>query len=480
MPLEDSSTSSKMPPAHIFDFPDELLLQIVAHLTHEDLENFSSSCKRINNVSLEAMTLHLELKYLYPKVESFQNPTSYRPFASLAIGPQYYLDRTKAIDTGNNIPLKIINDVLDNEGVLGSYVRELTLRDTSRSSEEEQVVERTHLSHEVSTKFGWYKWQTDDSSYMNLLLLACTRLQSLKLCYSSLSNVSRFMSAHNSSDATGSQPAALQGLKTVSLGQPTEDARRERGGAQVDWNHIYPFAGLPSIHTIKVRNLGDTPKDRGPAFLDIQPYYRYRFPPNIASLAKLELSNSLITGDGLALLLEPSKPNSLTHFIYDVNPGPDHKISQYDWDPRSIIRVLRNHTLESLTHLTITGSPHNSIMGQRSCGGFIGSLTQFTKLQHIELECYILIFKRRYKGKPILSTDKGDDCLSSPPSLPILELLPRDLETLTVVKREQCDVQMERMLEGVVVGCEALPRLKQVVVKPFRSVMPFATTSLRG
>ncbi|KAL8996388.1 MAG: hypothetical protein Q9169_004079 [Polycauliona sp. 2 TL-2023] len=451
--LGNPSTSPNMLHAHLLALPNEILFQIVAYLIHDDLENFSSSCKRTEHVSAEAMTLHLERKYQYACAETFNTALSNHPF------------KNKAELSGekDNVTFRIIKDALENEGILGGYVRKLTLRDNRLSDEGMEVLRSMILSRGPRSichpAIGaececlgclWYS-----RTYNDILLLACTRLKSLELLSQSAdATVYGLMGIHNRHSPTvRSQPKALESLQHVSLGRPNPKGKRDERNA-VAWDHVYPFARLPSIHSIRVYNLLDKPTERHPLLLT----------SGITSLAKLEMFNSLITADGLTLFLEPSTPNSLTHFQYEVNPGPDHKMCQYDWDPRSIVRVLRQHTLQSLTHLTIVGSPHNNIMGQRRCGGFIGPLVQFTQLQHVQLECYMLIFKRRYNGKPILSADEADDDYwGKLPTQPILELFPPSLETLKIIRRGQADVQIERMLKGLDVVCPTLPRLREVV-----------------
>ena len=136
------------------------------------------------------------------------------------------------------------------------------------------------------------------------------------------------------------------------------------------------------------------------------------------------------------------------------------------------MRILRHYAPESLNQLTIIGSRHVRKMGQISCGGFVGSLVQFTRLQYVHLKDYMLIFKRRIGGKAIGSGDSGiaERVSSNPPTHSIVDLFPPSLETLKLVRRDQTDIQVERMLGGVWVGCKALRCLKEVAVH--RAVVP--------
>ena len=229
-----------------------------------------------------------------------------------------------------------------------------------------------------------------------------------------------------------------------------------RSGSNVTLAEIYPFTSLPNIHTLRVYD-----------FVDRKPSLHrndYRFRSGISSLTKLELIDSVTTAGGIAQLLEPSKRNSLESFTYEVNHEVQHT-QQFDWDPRSVLRILRHYAPESLSHLTIIGSRRIQKMGQLSCGGFVGSLIQFTRLQYVHLECYMLIFKRRIGGKAIGSGDSGiaERVSSDPPTQSIVDLFPPSLKTLMLVQIYQTDIQI-RMLGGVWVRCKALPCLKEVAV----------------
>lgn len=453
MGFEDSSTSSNMPQAHLLGLPNELLLQIIPHLTHEDLENFSGSCKDAHSICKEAMTSHLEKKRLYALVETRALPSS-----------AYRLE-SPSVSKYRATSMEIITDALDNEGILGGYVEKLVLRCTTLPPLEIEALRRSlrlrssipighPAEHAAKCPCTGHLLAGHDLWLHNaLLFVASTRLKWLDIDRSAAWRLATYIDFHL--DKPGTElPAALKSLETVRVGQLLD----EGGSLETALGDILPFTGLPGMHTLQLHHLVNKPgllRERSPV------------PPgSIASLVKLELLNSLITAEGLALILTPTKINTIEHFTYEVNPGPDHALRQYDWDPRSIIREIRHHALQSLTHLVIIGSHHVKIMGQRSCGGFIGSLVTFTRLQHVHLECYMLIFKRRYGGgRPLVSGDDSDDRLSDLPTQSIVEIFPPSLETLKLIRRDQADVQMQRMLAGVVVGCEALPQLKEVVVQ---------------
>ncbi|KAL8752662.1 MAG: hypothetical protein Q9199_005586 [Rusavskia elegans] len=451
MGFEDSSTSSNMPQAHLLGLPNELLLYIIPNLTHDDLENFSGSCKYAHSICKEAMTSHLEKKRLYALVET---PT----LPSFAYGLEI-----PSASKYRATSMEIITDALDNEGILGGYVKRLVLRCTTLPPLEIEALRRSlrlrssisighPAEHAAKCPCTDHLLAGHDLWLHNaLLFVASTRLKWLDIDRSAAWRLATYIDFHL--DKPGTElPAALKSLETVRVGQLLD----EGGSLETALGDILPFTGLPGMHTLQLHHLVKPGllRERSPV------------PPgSIASLVKLELLNSLITAEGLALILTPTKFNTIEHFTYEVNLGSDHALRQYDWDSRSIIREIRHHGLESLTHLTIIGSHHVKIMGQRSCDGFIGSLTTFARLQHVHLECYMLIFKRRYGGRPIVSGDDSDDGLSDLPTQSIVDLFPPSLETLKLVRRDQADVQMKRMLAGVVVGCEALPRLKEVVVQ---------------
>ncbi|KAL8911031.1 MAG: hypothetical protein Q9171_003735 [Xanthocarpia ochracea] len=241
-------------------------------------------------------------------------------------------------------------------------------------------------------------------------------------------DISRYIESRIRSSAAD-LPKALKGLKKVLVGRSYPG-----GGGNVTLAEIYPFTGLPNIHTLRVYDL----VDRKPSLHRND----YHFSSGISSLTKLELIDSR---------------NSLESFTYEVNHEVQHT-QQFDWDPRSVLRILRHYALESLTQLTIVGSRHVRKMGQLSCGGFVGSLVQFSRLQ--------------IGGRAIGSGDSGiaETVSSNPPTQSIVDLFPPSLETLKLVRRDQTDIQMERMLGGVSVGCKALPCLKEVAVR--RAVDP--------
>ncbi|KAL8650990.1 MAG: hypothetical protein Q9226_004915 [Calogaya cf. arnoldii] len=442
---------SKMSQAHILRLSNEMLIHIIANLKHDDLESFSGSCKDTHSLCKEAMALHRQNKRRYTLLETPNPPVSKKSSTSKYMEPS----------------MEVISDALNNDGHLGGYIQRLILRNAMLPSTVadalEQLLKSLKSSHSIcnhqqhTAQCPCVAYTEYDLRDINTLLFAAsTRLKYLELDRHAVLTITTYIFLHPTESPGIGLPAVLQSLDTVLVGR----LRGSGPDRDVDLEDILPFSGLPNIQTIQVHHLVDKQSDPLRDKTSCFP------PASTTSLIKLELFNSLISAQGLALMLTPSKINTLEHFTYEVNPGPDYKIRQYDWDPRSIVRELRTNALESLTHLTMIGSSQVKIMGQRSCGGFIGSLRQFTKLRHVHLECYTLIFKRRIRGNPILSADQSDETsFSDPPTQSILELLPPSLETLKLVRREQVDLQMERMLEGVMVGCEALPRLKEVKVK---------------
>ncbi|KAL8855890.1 MAG: hypothetical protein Q9178_007455 [Gyalolechia marmorata] len=433
MALDGPSVSNNLPSADLLGLPDELLLQIVALLWHSDLENSSACCKRAHRVSDGQMAIHLDYKRRY----------------STVVVPEY--DHSSLTSEKHRKPAIILNNSL-NKGVLGECIQKLVfdgnLSFLARKSHQKDFIDLKRTLRSPDIRASWNRQGPTYDQWVNGLLIEVSpRLKCLEITCGAISDISRYIESRIRSSALD-LPKALKGLKKVLV---------KGGGRNVMLAEIYPFIGLPIIHTLRVHDLIDRKPSLHPN--------DYRFQSGISSLTTPELFDSVTTAEGIAQLLQPSKHNSLESFTYEVNHEVQHP-QQFDWDPRSVLRILRHYALESLTHLTIIGSRRVQKMGQISCGGFVGSLVQFNRLQYVHLECYMLIFKRRIVGKAIGSGDSGiaESVLSDPPTQSIVDLFPPSLQTLKLVRRDQTDIQVERMLGGMWVGCKALPCLKEVAI----------------
>ncbi|KAL8852007.1 MAG: hypothetical protein Q9221_003112 [Calogaya cf. arnoldii] len=354
MDLDPSSTMPKLSQAHILKLPNEILLHIIANLKHDDLESFSGSCKDIQSLCKEAMALHQYHKRRYAHLETPNPPVSKLSSTSKYMEPS----------------MEVITDALNNDGDLGGYIQKLILHDAMLPSTVADNLKKSLESRKSSRPICNLQQHTAQCpcadyqlrSINTLLFAVSTRLKHLELDRQAVLGVSTYINFHLGGPPGTWLPAALESLETVLVGRSAGSGPDR----DVDLDDILPFSRLPNIQTIQVHDLVDKQSD---PLRD----KTSRFPPaSTSSLVKLELFNSLIPAPGLALMLTPSKTNTLEHFTYEVDPGPDYKIRQYDWDPRSIVRELRTNALDSLTHLTMIGSSHVKLMGQRSCGGFIG------------------------------------------------------------------------------------------------------------
>ncbi|KAL8784491.1 MAG: hypothetical protein Q9213_003928 [Squamulea squamosa] len=393
-------------------------------------------------------------------------------------------------------PLTLIADAFD-EGDLGGYVQKLILRDElSFTNWEIYKAELNHLRkttgslgpRSITTPPNWTPDERFNylchakQCYSGLLLEVSTRLKSLELTEATVSEISSYIYHHFESPVE-ELPRALQSLANVFVG--VSNNRNTNHVAD-----ILPFTRLPSMQTLRVHRLRGTS-------ITISARCACRS-HSISALKKLELLDSSITPRTLALLLGNSKGNSdnskqngsrrystpksnLECFIYETEC---EKLSGYDWEPRLLINVLREHALGSLTQLTIIESSSSKTKKKPSYDsagllgtstrlrktqlkrGFIGSLNTFTCLQHVHLECYMLIFEHEIGGKPISGGIgmTADMLASFPPVKSIMKLFPPSLQTLKLVQREQTDIQVEQMLAGVVVGCDELPHLTEVSI----------------
>ncbi|KAL8924399.1 MAG: hypothetical protein Q9172_002701 [Xanthocarpia lactea] len=272
MALDGPSVSNNLSHAHLLRLPDELLLQIVAFLWHNDLENFSACCKRAHRVSNGQMAIHLSRKRRY----------------STVVAPEY--DRSWSAPEKHRTPAVILNDSVS-KGNLGEYIQKLVFDGNfsflARISHQKDFINLKRTLGSTDIRSSWNRQGPTYDQWVNGLLLEVSpRLKSLEITCAAISDISRYIESRITSSAVD-LPQALKGLKEVLVGRSSPG-----GGRNVTLAEIYPFTGLPNIHTLRVFDL----VDRNPS---IHPN-DYRFRSGISSLVKMELIDSVVIAGGIA------------------------------------------------------------------------------------------------------------------------------------------------------------------------------------
>ncbi|CAD6592745.1 MAG: hypothetical protein ASARMPREDX12_006428 [Alectoria sarmentosa] len=388
-----------VPQSRLESLPDELLVQIVKDVDHEDIQAFARCCPKIWKVAAKAFEIHKRRQ-------------------------KYYTVRLGSLSgvSGTSIrPVDILRDLLTDDG-LAIYPKRMvitTLRPGQASRrkvdpldplflpEQEEKI-RSLLQESRYFSDSWYDLiakQKHPLFTTSLLLSLLPNLRAIELCdqerdmpyYSTtahaVARASRlnWISTKQGTKKPGSRRAYDWGPKTShALSNLTELCIYSSEGTHQDFGVISRWAWLPSLRSIRGKGLHSF-KDRGRL---VDP----RVPSQQSDVTSLELDDCMVRGEDIKVLLESIK--GLKTFKYhcgvpDTLEGSSRiaKLGEEQWNPRGVVEVLSTYASHSLVtlDLTTTGNPI-FIHGDRLAGRiFVGSLRRFHLLRKLRADIMIFI-----------------------------------------------------------------------------------------
>ncbi|KAL8711727.1 MAG: hypothetical protein Q9220_003898 [cf. Caloplaca sp. 1 TL-2023] len=459
--LSISSQRSVQDPAqqdHLSRLPNELLLSIIGYLRHDYLENFSGSCKLIHQLARPAMKIHLQRKKKYSTIyvedadEDPHKANTFKSPMSLLLGAledENLRDYTTQLIV-ESIPDRPSGVVISDEPVWTEYERGTP----DFEWEQADIILNDMLEKKLDSIMPFFLWPLRDEYWVNcnatwgrcirLLVGLFPRLQRLDLEYFGAKKMAKGIQRIDDicvglgwRSSIHAYPSGLQHLREINIsGYPIS--------RQINFGLLYAFVYLPHLRRLTAEHVSNV-------WRDYDPDREQPAGPKVP-LRSLGLKNTNVAASSVMLFLGVIKRNRLRSFSY-CN-GKSTEIPD-------IIDALYERAGESLQSLELIDWRDPQV---RRTAVAMGSLARFSTLKRLNVECRVFI-------EPPKQSDASAKELSSKHKIakrglprPIIDLLPPSLESLGLFQRTETDEEVNTMLEGVEVGCTALPNLKRVFV----------------
>ncbi len=243
-------------------------------------------------------------------------------------------------------------------------------------------------------------------------------------------------------------------------------------GSGVDFLVGTDFSALPSIRTIKGRNIDEEDELPG-CFYKTRPF-DHTLRPN-SDITSLEFHQSSIDMRSFYYCIRRIK--SLQKFTYDFSAATT--MGEQTWEPRGIFLVLLSFASRSLVHLELTGVTDIYSVQFRRGEPFIGSLRAFEVLETLRLET-VMLYKEvegtvdttpdemvtRYTGYTSTPRTSGGDWAGGRNALVeperLVDILPASAKRLRLVgglSNEEADAMLEDLVE---MKDERIPNLRSI------------------
>ena len=411
----------------LLSLPNELLNHIIDDVHIDDIEAFSSCCKHVQSLAATRLEKHLARKL---------------SFSTLTLGPEDAYEEALRHpfndDTATSLDATyVLKDFLmDEKNAL--YPRFMSIRGVGRTRDdnkemlralvtqyldqhdglEDKIVARVtqiqDILHTAIPAVEAHDWidrikKGDFDATVALLITLFPNVRTLRvtdcpnLTETSLIRTSERLTC----SAAKHDPQAYDAFKELS------DIEISSRHHTVDGKLVLVFLGLPSIQSIighKVVWLTDN----------------WPYGPVNSRIKVLKFNFSDIASRPLTSCLK--RIETLERFTYNSNLTYSFMIK---WEPRLIVKTLRQYAWRTLVHLELTGDPSGVSSNLADGEPFIGTLRSFQSLENIRLMSMMLF-------KPVDEEDINDseDCLES------------DIEG-TMDESEDClESDMEDTMEG--------------------------------
>ncbi|MCJ1269011.1 hypothetical protein MMC22_008899 [Lobaria immixta] len=424
----------------LLSLPDELLLNVIKHVSPNDIENFSMICKYIHSLSEDVLSEHAAHKQRYSRL-------------TLST-----LDATDW-DLKAKHPLFVLRDILQNDRV-AFYPTEVVIRDSDdhrdatqpwdypESFEDEVVRFLAQYDDEILSLLSncpylvgpevaeWHsriKHRIDGAS-VAFLLTILPNVEKITVNHYLFDNASLREMIHkisrvNYNRPSGErQPIALSKVLDVTLDDI--DRLMNLAHERKDLGLLGLFSGLPSIQSIHGRRLD------GRAF---QRYQRLdsTFVPYSPSLREVHFTSSSISLDVLGQLLCNIKTLQRFSYSHDGVGVTPHL--------RRIVALLQTHARSSLVELEVTGISWSS--DNFLFASLVKPMRQFEVLERIRVDAEIFMKNR------------NTPCEPEPPSR-VLSTSVKVLELAREINREDASLLFAVLFSP---KKKVLPNLRKIV-----------------
>lgn len=358
---------------HLFNFANEILIQIIAATSPHDIESFAASCRTIHSLAEFKLKRHHELK---------------RKYANLEFRDSGYSDNTPGVH-----PIYVLRDVLHDTAVAqyptvlrstplyDSYYNEL---DNDRAVAESEDVQAVAVGCESEIKDAIYQcpfikipdrdtWkaqimQGNGEAILGLLLTLLPHLTSMAieqrpegLLTQMFKRIIKLQKATH-----GHAPQALTKLSGIDTTPYYSEDDMDTVSAN-EFDYLSQYMLLPSMRTITGSHfrieVGGHPQ-----------IFQWRHNPGISAVTEITINRSSASGQSITNLLRGIR--ALEKFSFSF--GGYVPIYQ----PRKMINGLQQHAKCSLSYLHLTNVRLGTIAMQiddpdTTCGG-LRSSSNFT------------------------------------------------------------------------------------------------------
>ena len=411
-----------LPP--LLSLPNEILLNVIEnYLRYQDLENFSISCRRIYNIA----TTHRHLKKVYntvavaaltshdrnddnlspPHPEFFIRAALHDPRISeyvrhVVVGESLHGYATP-VGSGSGVPrlLKLLK-----LQVMNAF-RHLDL----------STIGIRCIEHRINQLRAIHF----PAPFEGMLLALLPRIEHLEVTDSQIRPLGLLLriylarsgialQSHRPPDLLTAIRRALENIKEITL-HGISDSKL------VDIEHLFNYAALPNVHTI-----------RGYHFVSQEPDpFPRRMPEARSNFQHLYLLSSRLSTYHVVRLLKLAQPDTLKSFTYSCSVGNGLYHLSIDWP--LLMNTLRSHASGSLVQLDLEIADEEE--SERSTP-FFRSFAAFLRLRRLRIECSMLIMPdldNPRVGKPL-----------------IISRLPPSLEVLEVLRRNKTEEEMQQFI----------------------------------
>lgn len=384
--------------ARLLDLPDEMLLEVLLFVYHEDIEALTSCCKRLNGVGREVRDQHFDRKHNYGTI----------------VCGDVMADGTPTIH-----PLRILQHMINDE-ILFSYPTKMIIVGCSadrpeyhithafdedlREAYEKTIGEISETMPDVlrrSPYFGHEEVEQDPDLILSgviepviaLLLTILPNIQCIELRnYTGSMGIeieSMLLDIAKMNASLPNMRHALHELSSVYMyGGDTEGEGHEYEILE----RLQPYIGLPSLRYIGGRKVTGLPDAH------IFPWYRWDESLFGTEITSIDFTHSMIEAECFKYIL--SRVEGLRDFRYEYdNRLPEYLASDRReaigwWEPRGIIEVLLKHASHSLVSLDLTGSANAPAGSYYAGASFVDSLRGFKMLEKLRIDNELFIESR--------------------------------------------------------------------------------------
>ena len=460
--------------------PNESMLQIIGYLHPSTIVPFALTCRRLHDLSRDALQRHIAFQAHYSEIYLGVNPccgSLWVPREGMQYHPVEFLG--KILDDSEELPYYPVKLEIephhgriscscdhgdgghgDDEIIANSKRALLRIIDT-HSSELSKLVFESPFITAADRREHWLKALTDPeclslTAFVAILMVLLPRLRRMtvmncSVCSDNMYEIEEMVRAiakANHDPTSQGHSRALTHLKAFAL------ESRTGVGAFENLGLYEPFAALPSMCTLYGKMFDGA----------FESTYAPDLPAAASRVQELHMDSCIIESDSFDRLLQ--RIGALERFTY----YHDGKMSMgTPYSASELVDLLKRYARYSLKALDLTCDRYKTDGNLRRYEPYVGSLKEFDQVRVVRLDEDA--FKKHIEGpqaRQPVAKDVDEDIESSEDELGaevarVLDLLPASVRILKLVPK-MSDMRAEEVFEDFVQEQrESLPLLKEII-----------------